>query len=83
MQVPLADEVADEPVTLDPPLKVPNQRRKSKWGMVTMDELPYLPGCEPDGPAAKEMEKLFPDASIPDIIRFLVARKGDVAKAAG
>ena len=43
--------------------------------------LPYLPGCEADSPAAVEMSKLFPDDNIIDILRFLIARKGDVSLA--
>jgi hypothetical protein len=43
--------------------------------------LPYLPGCEPDGAAAKEMIAKYPDASIEDIVRYLVARKGNVPAA--
>jgi hypothetical protein len=39
------------------------------------------PGCEPDGDAAKEMIALFPEASIKDIVRFLIARKGHVSEA--
>jgi hypothetical protein len=41
-----------------------------------------LPGCEHDGPAAKQMKVLFPDQKLSDIIRFLIARKGDVTAAA-
>jgi hypothetical protein len=43
--------------------------------------LPYLPGCEPDGPAAKEMIAKYPDTSVEDIVRYLVARKGNVQAA--
>lgn len=43
--------------------------------------LPYLPGCEPDGPAAKEMMAKYPDTSLNDIVRYLVARKGSVPAA--
>jgi hypothetical protein len=41
-----------------------------------------LPGCEPDGKAAIEMMKIFPDIPINDIVRFLIARKGVVQDAA-
>lgn len=41
------------------------------------------PGCEPDGPASKELLKLHPDLSPADIIRYLVARKGNVTQASG
>ena len=44
--------------------------------------LPKLPNCEPDGLIAQEMQRLFPDSSIVDIVRFLVARKGNVDQAA-
>jgi len=44
--------------------------------------VPYLPGCEETSPAAQEMKKLFPEDSIIDILRFLIARKGDVSLAA-
>ena len=44
--------------------------------------LPKLPGCEPDGAAAEEMRKIFPNESIVDIVRYLVARKGNVEQAA-
>lgn len=44
--------------------------------------IPNLPpGCEPDGEAAKELHKKFPNLSKSDIVRFLVARKGDVEAA--
>lgn len=43
---------------------------------------PTLPGCEPDGPAAAEMQRLFPKCGKLDVIRFLVARKGNVELAA-
>ena len=43
--------------------------------------LPYLPGCEADGPAAREMIAKFPDTSVNDIVRYLVARKGNVQAA--
>ena len=44
--------------------------------------VPYLPGCEADSPAALEMRKLFPEDNMVDILRFLIARKGDVSLAA-
>lgn len=44
-------------------------------------ELPFLPGCEPDGAAAKEMMTKYPDVDIEDIVRYLVARKGNVKDA--
>lgn len=43
--------------------------------------LPYLPGCEPDGPAAREMQTKYPETHINDIVRYLVARKGNVPAA--
>lgn len=46
--------------------------------------LSYIPkflNCEPDGEAAHEMKALFPGESIVDIVRFLVARKGNVEQA--
>jgi len=44
--------------------------------------IPFLPNCDADSYGAKEMKKLFPDDSIIDILRFLIARKGDVSLAA-
>lgn len=43
--------------------------------------LPKLPNCDPDGQTALQMRKLFPDQSIVDIIRFLIARKGNLEQA--
>jgi hypothetical protein len=43
--------------------------------------LPFLPGCEPNGPAAREMIDKYPDTPVEDIVRYLVARKGNVAAA--
>jgi hypothetical protein len=43
--------------------------------------LPNIPGCEPHSTAAQQMQSKFPDADIVDIVRFLIARKGDVALA--
>lgn len=39
------------------------------------------PGCEPDGPASVELSKLYPNLSQTDILRYLVARKGNVTQA--
>ena len=44
--------------------------------------IPFLPNCDVDSIGAKEMRKLFPDDNIIDILRFLIARKGDVNLAA-
>lgn len=44
--------------------------------------LPKLPGCEYDGHAAQEMRKMFPHENIVDILRFLLARKGNLDQAA-
>lgn len=44
--------------------------------------IPMLPGCEAESKAANEMRLLFPDDNIIDILRFLIARKGDVSLAA-
>lgn len=44
--------------------------------------LPKLPNCEPDGFTAQEMCRLFPGENIVDIVRFLVARKGNLEQAA-
>ena len=44
-------------------------------------ELPFLPGCEPDGEAALEMIAKYPDIDTDDIVRYLVARKGSVQDA--
>lgn len=43
--------------------------------------LPNIPGCEPHSAAAQQMQSTFPDADIVDIVRFLIARKGDAALA--
>jgi hypothetical protein len=43
--------------------------------------LPKFPNCEYDGEAANEMKNIFPGKSIVDIVRFLVARKGNVEQA--
>ena len=60
--------------------------RSSLIAVVSVEEkrlalLPKLPNCEPDGQIAQHMRKLFPDESIVDIIRFLVARKGNLEQA--
>lgn len=39
---------------------------------------PYMPGCEPDGPNAVELNTKFTALTRPDVVRFLVARKGNV-----
>lgn len=39
---------------------------------------PFMPGCEPFGPEAEELASLFRDLNRVDIVRFLVARKGNV-----
>ena len=57
-------------------------QNKTKAEALTISKLPMLPGCELDGKAAKKMQALFPDASLADIVRFLVARKGEVQAAA-
>jgi CRAL/TRIO domain len=44
--------------------------------------LQKLPGCEFDGHAAQEMRRMFPDVNIVDILRFLLARKGNLDQAA-
>lgn len=42
---------------------------------------PYMAGCEPDGQHAKELHNKYPLLSRPDIVRFLVARKGQIKAA--
>lgn len=42
---------------------------------------PFTPGCEPDSLNAIELHKAFPQLSRPDIVRFLVARKGNMKAA--
>lgn len=42
---------------------------------------PLPPGCEPFGPNADYMAEKMPHLSRPDIVRFLVARKGNVTLA--
>jgi hypothetical protein len=44
-------------------------------------QYPFGTGCEPDGINAKALLEKYPELSLPDIVRFLVARKG-VLKAA-
>jgi hypothetical protein len=44
-------------------------------------QFPFMPGCEPDGSNAENLANKYPELSRPDIVRFLVARKG-VLKAA-
>lgn len=44
-------------------------------------QFPFMPGCEPDGANAVALAAKYPQLSRPDIVRFLVARKG-VLKAA-
>lgn len=39
---------------------------------------PFMPGCEPTGEHANSLAHKFPQLSRPDIVRFLVARKGNV-----
>lgn len=57
-------------------------QNKTKADALSLAKLPFLPGCESDGPAAREMTVLFPATPLADIVRFLVARKGDVKAAA-
>lgn len=38
---------------------------------------PYMPGCEPDCPAALALAAKYPELTRPDIVRYLVARKGN------
>lgn len=57
-------------------------QNKTKADALSLSKLPFLPGCESDGPAAREMLALFPGTPLTDIVRFLVARKGDVKAAA-
>ncbi len=49
--------------------------------VMTSKVLPNIPGCEPHSAAAQQMQSTFPDADIVDIVRFLIARKGDAALA--
>lgn len=56
-------------------------QNKMKSEGYDITKLPTLPGCEPDGKAAKELLALFPGTPIPDLVRFLIARKGDVTQA--
>lgn len=48
---------------------------------VGLAELMKLPGCSPESKEAKKMEAKFPDVPMHDIIRFLVARKGNFDQA--
>jgi hypothetical protein len=56
-------------------------RSKSMSHAVALRELSAMPGCEPDGPAVKQLRARFPEASVSDCVRFLVARKGEVGAA--
>merc|ERR1719199_157168 len=38
--------------------------------------------CDPYGPEATELQDKFPAVSLCTVVRFLIARKGDVEKAA-
>ncbi|RYG96111.1 hypothetical protein EON65_54920, partial [archaeon] len=38
---------------------------------------PYMAGCEPEGTNALELHTKFPALTRPDVVRFLVARKGE------
>jgi hypothetical protein len=42
---------------------------------------PFAPGCEPDCPAALTLAGKYPELTRPDIVRYLVARKGNVKAA--
>lgn len=59
----------------------PNFAARSLEENIPLTLFPYLPGCEPDGKAALQMQKLFPTVSRLDIVRFLVARKGNISLA--
>jgi hypothetical protein len=48
---------------------------------LALKELSNIPGCEPDGPNVKHLRSTFPDISVSDAVRFLVARKGDLTAA--
>jgi hypothetical protein len=48
---------------------------------IPFDILPEMKDCEYDGENAKEMKKKFPSASKSCIVRFLVARKGNLKNA--
>ena len=65
---------------------IPAIHGSSPIAVVSVEEkrlalLRKLPNCEPDGQIAQQMRKLFPDESIVDVIRFLVARKGNLEQA--
>jgi len=57
-------------------------QHKMRTEAMMVSKLPVLPGCNADGPAAKELAALFPDTPMSDLVRFLVARKADVKAAA-
>lgn len=42
---------------------------------------PIMAGCEPDSDAAMELKEKFPELQLVDIVRFLVARKGNTRAA--
>ena len=71
----------DESVIIDEVVKRVSIANKPSIGVSAGKVLPYLPGCEPDGAAAKEMLAKYPDLCVEDAVRFLVARKGSVVAA--
>lgn len=82
----VTNEVAFEDASSEPIEDMPSEVEVSKVDdevehLPSSAKLPFLPGCEPDGPAAQEMMKKFPEASTSDIVRYLVARKGAVPAA--
>lgn len=44
-------------------------------------QYPFMPGCEPEGTNAQTLASKYPELSRPDIVRFLVARKGNLQAA--
>lgn len=58
------------------PLPSPSSKY-SVESLKLVGKMNILPGCKPDEPAAEKLAVDFPSLSRVDIVRFLVARKGD------
>jgi hypothetical protein len=74
-----------DPMTIDEqPLLLTAPPKLLMIEETTAPELVYpsYPGCEKNGSAALELQKKFPKLPRLDIVRFLVARKGNVSQAA-
>lgn len=57
------------------------QEQKEMFDLCAKITFPFMPGCEPDGPTALTLAQKYPELSRADIVRFLVARKGNLKAA--